>query len=158
PFYLAGAPDIARLAQEPRFKIITPSHWSAAGFVRLGLRTEQVVIVPHGVDVAMFRPWPESRERVRKSMGLSNFVFLHIGAMTGNKGIDVLLRAFAMVAEKKSDVTLFLKGVDGLYGSAQMLDEAMAGLSARQQQLISDRLIYNGDALSMKQMAALYRA
>jgi glycosyltransferase involved in cell wall biosynthesis len=158
PFYLAGMPDIARLAQEPRFRVITPSHWSAQGFLRLGLRPEQVAVVPHGVDVATFHPSPESRERVRKSMGLSNFVFLHIGAMTGNKGIDVLLRAFAMLAAKASDVTLFLKGVDGLYSSAQMIDEAMARLPAQQQQLINDRLIYNGDSLSMKQIAALYRA
>src|SRR5262249_24016008 len=44
PFYLAGQPDIARLAQEPSFFAWAPSRWSAAGFLRLGLRPEQVAM------------------------------------------------------------------------------------------------------------------
>ena len=37
--------------------------------------------------------------------------------MTGNKGIDVLLRAFAAVAEKRPNARLLLKGADTLYPS-----------------------------------------
>ena len=91
-------------------------------------------------------------------MGLKGFVFVSVGAMTGSKGIDLLMRAFAAVASQRSDVTLFLKGADGLYQSVHMLDEAIRKLSPRDQQLIADRLVYNGEALSMKQMAALYRS
>jgi len=155
PFYLAGQPDIARLAQEPSFGVWTPSRWSAAGFLRLGLRQEQVAVVPHGVDPATFYPTPEGRDAVRQNMGLKGFVFVSVGAMTSNKGVDLLMRAFAAVASQRPDVTLFLKGVDGLYQSAHLLEDMIQKLPARDQQLVADRLVYNGDSLSMKQMAAL---
>ena len=158
PFYLAGQPDIARLAQDPSFFVWAPSRWSAAGFLRLGLRQEQVAMIPLGFDPATFRPTGEGRDAVRRNMGLKGFVFVSVGAMTSNKGIDLLMRAFAAVAAQRSDVTLFLKGADGLYQSVHMLDEAIRKLSPRDQQLIADRLVYNGEALSMKQMAALYRS
>ena len=158
PFYLAGQPDIARLAQEPSFGVWTPSRWSAAGFLRLGLRQEQVAVVPHGIDPATFYPTPEGRDAVRQNMGLKGFVFVSVGAMTGNKGVDLLMRAFAAVASQRPDVTLFLKGVDGLYQSAHLLEDMIQKLPARDQQLVADRLVYNGDSLSMKQMAALYRS
>ena len=43
---------------------------------------------------------PELRDQVRETMSIAkdDFVFLSIGAMTGNKGIDLLLKAFAVVA------------------------------------------------------------
>ncbi|MBX9774803.1 MAG: glycosyltransferase family 4 protein [Xanthobacteraceae bacterium] len=158
PFYLAGQPDIARLAQEPSFFVWAPSRWSADGFLRLGLRQEQVAMIPLGIDPATFRPTPEGRDAVRRNMGLRGFTFLSVGAMTGSKGIDVLMQAFAAVASQRSDVTLFLKGADGLYQSAHLLDEAFQKLSPGDRQLVADRLVYNGEGLSMKQMAALYRS
>jgi glycosyltransferase involved in cell wall biosynthesis len=158
PFYLAGQPDIARLAQEPSFFVWAPSRWSAEGFLRLGLRPEQVALIPLGIDPATFRPTPEGRDAVRQNMGLKGFVFVSVGAMTGSKGIDLLMQAFAAVASQRPDVTLFLKGADGLYQSAHLLDEAIRKLPARSQQLVGDRLVYNGEALTMKQMAALYRS
>lgn len=158
PFYLAGLPDIARLAQEPSFFAWAPSHWSAAGFLRIGLRPEQVAMIPLGFDPATFYPTLEGRDAVRERMGLKGFVFVSVGAMTANKGADLLLRAFAAVASQRPDVTLFLKGADGLYQSVQLLDEAFRKLAPREQQLIAERLVYNGEPLTMKQMAALYRS
>src|SRR5262249_27103035 len=52
----------------------------------------------------------------------------------------------------------FLKGADGLYQSVRLLDEAIRKLAPREQQLIAERLVYNGEPLTMKQMAALYRS
>jgi glycosyltransferase involved in cell wall biosynthesis len=158
PFYLAGQPDIARLAQEPSFFVWAPSCWSAAGFLRLGLPQEKVVTIPLGIDPATFHPTPEGRDAVRQNMGLKGFTFLSVGAMTGSKGIDLLMQAFAAVASQRPDVTLFLKGADGLYQSARLLDEAFQKLSPRDRQLVADRLVYNGEGLSMKQMGALYRS
>jgi glycosyltransferase involved in cell wall biosynthesis len=156
PMYLAGRPDIARLAQEPAFCVMAPSRWSATGFLRLGLRPDQVVTIPHGIDPATFQPSQEGRNQVRRNMGLNGFVFLSVGSMNGNKGIDLLMRAFAAVAQQRPDVTLFLKGADGIYPSAHMLDEMVRALPVNDQHLVADRLVYNGEPLSMRQMAALY--
>ena len=63
PFYLAGQPDIARLAQDASFFVWAPSRWSAAGFLRLGLRQEQVAMIPLGFDPATFRPTGKAATR-----------------------------------------------------------------------------------------------
>jgi len=80
-------------------KVVTPSRWSAEGFYKCGLAPEQVLIVPHGVDIDTFHPMPALRNPVRRKLALFDdaFVFLSIGAMTGNKGRDLLLQAFATV-------------------------------------------------------------
>jgi glycosyltransferase involved in cell wall biosynthesis len=135
----------------------TPSNWSAEGFYRQGFSKEQVVIVPHGVDVNTFRPSPEKRDRLRKQLGLNGFVFMSIGAMTPNKGIDLLLRAFAVVLAKRPEVRLFLKGADGLYSSNKMLERYLANLSAKDREVVHKSCMYHGSFLSMADMAGLYQ-
>lgn len=98
---------------------ITPSQWSRTGFLRHGFREEDVVVVPHGVAQAVYRPMaPADRAAARKNFGLpeDSFVFLSVGAMTWNKGIDKLLRAFAVVHQKWPNTILALKDQSNLYG------------------------------------------
>ena len=51
-----NVPDIKRLAASKLFSVVTPSHWSREGFLRLGLRNEQVIVISHGVDANVFSP------------------------------------------------------------------------------------------------------
>jgi glycosyltransferase involved in cell wall biosynthesis len=98
---------------------ITPSQWSRTGFLRHGYREEDVVVVPHGIAPEVYRPIaPADRAAARKSFGLADdsFVFLSVGAMTWNKGIDKLLRAFAVVNQKWPSTVLALKDQSNLYG------------------------------------------
>lgn len=98
---------------------ITPSQWSKVGFLRHGFREEDVVVVPHGVAPEVYRPMAKAdRAAARKSFGLADdsFVFLSVGAMTWNKGIDKLLRAFAVVHQKWPSTVLALKDQSNLYG------------------------------------------
>jgi glycosyltransferase involved in cell wall biosynthesis len=157
PSYLNGSNDIARLAQNERFTVIAPSHWSAAGFLHLGLRDDQVVVIPHGVDPTVYRPDAQNREAARKQLHLGGFAFLTVGAMTGNKGMHRLLRAFARVAQKHSDAKLILKGADDLYNSREMLQSYLTELSVHDQQTIANRIIYFGGTFPMEGMAKLYR-
>ena len=96
--------------------VITPSRWSAEGFYKAGFKTEQVLIVPHGVDVGTFHPMPDLRSQARNEIPVAedDFVFLSVGAMTGNKGVDLLLQAFAVVYQKFPCARLVLKGLDPL--------------------------------------------
>jgi len=157
PSYLTGSNDIRSLAQNESFMVITPSHWSAAGFLQLGLRADQVVVIPHGVDTTVYRPDAQNREAARKQLRLGGFVFLTVGAMTGNKGMHGLLRAFARVAQKHSDTTLILKGADDLYNSYDMLQSCLTNMSVHDQHMIANRMIYFGKTFSMEDMAKLYR-
>jgi glycosyltransferase involved in cell wall biosynthesis len=156
--YFKSSPDIKRLTASQLFAVVTPSHWSREGFLRLGLREEQVIVIPHGIDPDCFsRPTEQTRRGLRSSQGISGFVFANASLMTGNKGIDLLLRAFAAVAEKCPDTRLHLKGTDRLYRSKALLSEAVATLPVNRRSLVVDRLFYFGDTISNKQMAEFYQ-
>ena len=158
PDQLQGHGGFAELATRDDWRLVTPSRWSAEGFRKIGLRDEQIVIVPHGVSPAQFRPSPERRRRMRETLGLSGFVFFSAGAMSWNKNIDSLLRAFAVVAYKVKDARLLLKGDDTLFSSNQLLSRTLEALPSDQRRLIQERTIYTGGLVSMEKMADFYRA
>jgi glycosyltransferase involved in cell wall biosynthesis len=139
---------------------VTPSRWSAEGFYKCGFKPEQVLIVPHGVDLRTFRPLPELRDQVRSSMSLrkDDFIFLSIGAMTPSKGIDLLLKAFAQVSRKFPDARLVLKGMNPLYNSRDRLLKMMQQMSSADQERVASRIHYFGNSLSNSEMALLYQA
>jgi glycosyltransferase involved in cell wall biosynthesis len=158
PSSLAPTTHLKRALAQPALTITTPSHWSAEGFRRLGFAEHRIAVIPHGVDPGLFRPRAEQRDAMRARLRLSGFVFMSAGAMTSNKGMDLLLRAFATVAERHRDVRLLLKGVDRLYPSREYLQAILASLPRSQASLVVQRLAYGGEALPMEQMALLYQA
>lgn len=140
--------------------VVTPSRWSAEGFYKSGFRTEQVIIVPHGVDTETFRPMPDLRRSILGALAIaeSDFVFLSVGAMTSNKGIDLLLRAFAQILDDYPQARLVLKGMDPLYNSKDRLLRSMEKLSARDQTRVIGRTSYFGKSFPYRKMAMLYQA
>jgi len=107
--------------------VLTPSHWAAEAYRRFGFGPERIHVVPHGIDPRIFRPDEALRAAARKKIGLEGrFAFLSLGAMTDNKGVGILLRAFARVAGLASDVRLILKGADDLYPSRRLLETTLA--------------------------------
>jgi len=139
---------------------VTPSRWSAEGFYKAGFRTDQVLVVPHGVDCVLFRPMPELRAHVRGKMGIAedDFVFLSIGTMTSNKGMDLLLQAFAEVSRKFPQARLVLKGVNSLYQSRKRLHQIMQKVPARDLHRVIGRLKYFGKSFSNRQMALFFQS
>src|SRR5437867_7479288 len=124
--------------------MVTPSRWSALAYERFWLPRERIHVVPHGIDPTVLRPDPAARDATRGALGLRDaFVYLSVGAMTGNKGIDLLLAAFARVAEAEPDARLLLKGADALYESREMVRVVLDNLSARAREAVAGRLIYN---------------
>ena len=139
--------------------MVTPSRWSALAYERFGLPRERIHVVPHGIDPAVVRPDVTARNVAREALGLRDaFVYLSVGAMTWNKGVDVLLAAFARIAETEPEARLFLKGADALYPSREMVRSVLDNLSARARETVVARLIYNGDTYSARMMADLLRA
>ena len=139
--------------------MVTPSRWCALAYERFGLPRERIHVVPHGIDPAVIRPDGAARNAAREALGLRDaFVYLSVGAMTWNKGLDVLLAAFARIAENEPEARLFLKGADALYPSREMVRSVLDDLSARARETVAARLIYNGDTYSARMMADLLRA
>ncbi|MBF0329849.1 MAG: glycosyltransferase family 4 protein [Nitrospirae bacterium] len=150
--------DFQACINQPHVKIVTPTTWSADGFYRQGCDADQVIVVPHGVDTTVFRKSDEKRLELRKKLHLSGFVFMNIGAMTENKGIGLLLKAFSVVASKRPYVRLLLKGTDGLYPSTELLQKCLSELSVTDQHIVISKCSYIGDSMSMADMADMYQA
>ena len=148
------------MAPPSELKIVTPSRWSAEGFHREGFAAKQVAIVPHGIEPSVFHPAPEEREQIRRELRLGerDLVFLSVGSMTQNKGIDVLLKAFAEISRKISHARLILKGLDSLYRSQDLVRKILETLPPEDAQLVVNRSVYFGRAFSHRQTARLYRA
>jgi glycosyltransferase involved in cell wall biosynthesis len=116
---LYSGPENRRRFLRSTAQFITPSQWSKVGFLRHGFKAENVAVVPHGVALDAYKPMaPAERAAARANFGLpeDGFVFLSVGAMTWNKGIDKLLRAFAIVHRKYPTAVLVLKDQSNLYG------------------------------------------
>ncbi len=99
--------------------IVTPSRWSRDRLVDWGFPEAKIDVVPHGVDGATFYPMPaRERQDRRRALGLSDdeTLFLNVGLSTWNKGVDLLLVAFATLRAAGRKVRLILKDQRDLYG------------------------------------------
>jgi glycosyltransferase involved in cell wall biosynthesis len=154
-----GAEPADALASTP-VTLLTPSRWSREGLVRSGANPERVRVWPHGVRNDVFAPAAKDlRLRLRHDFGFEGFVFLHVGAMTPNKGVKPLLKAFAAVAARHPEARLVLKGSDSLYGSSRFLAGVLqTSLTPAEKTLIEPRLLYTGEPMSFLEIANLYKA
>ncbi len=139
--------------------VITPSQWSAHAFTRFGMAPERVHILPHGIDPRIYCRDETSRAATRQHLAIGDdFLFMSVGAMTWNKGLDVLLAAFSRVLEKRPSTRLLLKGVDALYPSKSYVQEVVGDLPAPARNAVARRLIYVGGTFSMARMGDILRA
>lgn len=153
PDWLLGTTTVADLV------VVTPSRWSRDGFLAGGLAPSRVEVVPLGVDPAVFHPLPEpERVKLRITLGWDGFAFLAVGAMTGNKGLSLLLKAFASVLRAHPEVRLILKGLEALYPSREFLLKQAAGLTDDEKQRVQARLTYLGQTYSQADLVRLYQA
>jgi glycosyltransferase involved in cell wall biosynthesis len=139
--------------------VVTPSKWPALAYERFGIARDRIHVVPLGIDPAVFRPDAAARKATREALGLQDaFIYLSVGAMTWNKGIDVLLAAFAQIAETERDAVLFLKGADAIYDSEELVRQTLGAFPERARSAIAARLVYEGGQYPSAKVADLLRA
>ncbi|HYD70520.1 glycosyltransferase family 4 protein [Azospirillum sp.] len=157
---IVGGRLLAEAHRDSGALIITPSSWSKAGLAAAGADPERVAVVPHGVDTDRFRPAdPDYRRRARQVLGWEGkFVFLNVGAMSGNKGIYHIGRTLAALVPEHPDILLFLKGADHTYRSQEGLQESLSVLTPAERARLDGRILYNGGPVPFADMAMLYRA
>ena len=101
------------------FFIHTPSNWSKEGYLKAGFKNSQIIVVPHGVDKKLFY-LSSSHEKIklRTKYGIKDdeFVLTNIGAMTENKGVEILIAAYGILKKKFNNLRLILKDQSNLYG------------------------------------------
>jgi glycosyltransferase involved in cell wall biosynthesis len=150
--------SVAEALGESRAVVVTPSNWSREGFLRSGAPADRVFVVPHGVDAGIFSPMEESRRaELRKQMGWEGFIFLTVGSVTENKGIDLLLKGLAAVSQRYPQTRLLIKGLDDLYDSRSLLRQSAGKLTEAERRQIEHRVHYRGETGALADMALLYQ-
>ena len=78
-----------------------------------GLRTDRATVALTSVDLDTYRPGsPTDRIEVRRSLGIESgdFVVVFAGRLGTEKGLEVLIDAFAMLADRIGDCRLLIVG------------------------------------------------
>ena len=110
--------DPIQLSKEKNFFIHTPSNWSKKSFLAAGFRDDQIIVVPHGVDIETFNLISESEKkniRDKYKIKSDDFVLANIGAMFQNKGVEDLIAAYGILKKKNKNLKLILKDQSNLY-------------------------------------------
>jgi len=161
--YIYQGSETSKVYPNNNVKIITPSNWSRTGFLQNGFKGEDVFVVPHGVDTNIYKPVDDAQRNLdREALKLHNqhFMFLNVGAMTWNKGIDKLLLAYSEINKKYPDTRLILKDQSNLYGIGAT--DILAGMKKDHPSIVTpDFLTHIGvmsGNLTLNQLRSLYNA
>jgi glycosyltransferase involved in cell wall biosynthesis len=151
---------IAEAAARSNALVHAPSRWSCEGLVASGVPRQRIAVVGHGADTALWRPADDAaRAATRRRLGWhDDFVLLNVGAMTANKGIDLLLAGFAALLQTEPRARLVLKGVDALFRSRDLVRGLLNDLPVTLRHKVADRVIYYGNSLSVSDMVRLVQA
>ncbi len=122
-----------------------------------GVPAELVQMIPPGYDDNRFYPVSAaSREALRQRLGFKGKVVLAIGRLARNKGYDLLIDAFSIVAARIADAVLHLAvgGSELNAGEQKLLDE----LKAQAVRLgLAERVVFSG-FVADADLADYYRA
>jgi glycosyltransferase involved in cell wall biosynthesis len=156
--YILQKRPLGEVMADSDIVILTPSKWSRDGFIASGADPKRILIVPHGTDPVIYHPLEdEARRELRNQIGCRGFIFLSVGAMTKNKGLSLLLKAFAAISQKHPHVRLVMKGLDALYSSKDFLLKQAEELTPDEAHRVQERLTYIGETLNFHEMAGLYQ-
>jgi glycosyltransferase involved in cell wall biosynthesis len=134
-------------------QVWVPSHFVRDCYVDSGLIPEKVVVVPNGVNTALFHPkTPPLLLETSKT-----FRFLFVGGGILRKGIDILLQAFVETFTDQDNVSLVLKefGAGTVY---EALDIPTWLESCKESNPHMPEILHLTDELSLEEMPSLYTA
>lgn len=92
--------------------IHTPSHWSRDRLEANGIPANIIHVIPHGCDSRYFYPANLStikEYRQNLNFGADDIILLNIGTHHWNKGLDILIKCFALSRKKNKNLKLVLK-------------------------------------------------
>jgi glycosyltransferase involved in cell wall biosynthesis len=141
--------------------VVTPSRWARHRLIEWGIVQDRVHVVPHGYKTDVFAPMSvEARQEARQMLGIAphETVFSHVGVATWNKGLDLLLLAFAQLRLRGLPVRLLIKDHKGLYGIG--LEDLYKELAQRvpllDHDVVRGGICVLSGSLSLAQLRSLY--
>ena len=157
--------DPIQLGKEKKFFIHTPSNWSKNSFLTAGFREDQIIVVPHGVDLDTFNLISDNeKKKIRNKYKINSedFVLTNIGAMTQNKGVEDLIAAYGILKKKNKNLKLILKDQSNLYDrNANSPIKNMQSSKFNQKYQIFDEQMYDdiiiiSENLNFKELRNIY--
>jgi len=88
--------------------IITPSEYSKKGLIRVGFSPDKIFVINHGFDFQSLKTYNKQELKIQMGLPLKPFVFLHISALTSNKGLKDICTVFDRICKTK-DCVLIIK-------------------------------------------------
>lgn len=153
--------DLFELKQEGGI-IITPSNWSKNRLLANGIPAEILNVVPHSVDTSYF--YKLSKEIIneqRTSLGYKNdeVILLNVGTQHWAKGLDILIRAFAIARESRKDLRLILKDQRNTYAlnTEEFIHNTLADNGLLTEDVINSISLITAD-LNLNQLNSLYNS
>jgi len=142
-------------------RVVTPSNWSRDRLADYGFDADRIAVLPHGVDPALFRPMSAfDRHQARSMLGVAGdeTLFVNVGVAMWNKGLDLLIRAFAQVRREFPRTRLLLKDHQTLYRLG--VDRTIAELGRKHPGLLDEQVLAGisvvSTSLDLPQMRGLY--
>jgi len=142
-------------------RVVTPSAWSRDRLADYGFDADRIHVLPHGVDPALFRPMSTfERLQARALLGVAadETLFVNVGVAMWNKGLDLLIRAFAQVRREFPRARLLLKDHQTMYRLG--VDRTIAELGRKHPGLLDDQVLAGisvvSTSLDLAQMRGLY--
>lgn len=156
----AVPPDLGAYTREAN-RIVTPSRWSRDRLVDHGFDAAGIAVVPHGFKADTFQPLNALDRRAgRAALGVADdeTLYLNVGVATWNKGLDLLVQAFARVRQKNPKARLLLKDHKAMYGLGA--DRVLAQVAREHPGLVTAEVLAGisliSGSLDQSQLRALY--
>lgn len=159
------------LESHPEIYFTAPSVWSAQGLKKYGVADNHNRVITHGVDTGIFHLQADrsGRKAVRQFYKIkdTDILLINIGAMTGNKGMILILQVLHELVNKRNhrEFKLLLKGTGDLYSSKQFLESYFEQLQresvlskADTDNLLTNHIIFSDKTLSYSRINDLFNA
>ena len=128
-------------------RLLALTQFEAAQYFDAGIDQNKIVVVPNGVAPEEFSDASQAGS-LRKAYGIAEEeIVLYLGRIARGKGIDTLVKAFALLAKSRSDVKLVLAGPDD--GFVSPLRKLVASLN------LEGKVLFTG-CLNRRQVLAAY--
>ncbi len=133
-------------------EIWTPSHFNYETFIRSGVPSEKITVIPGCIDLDRFDP---ARAKPIDRYRLKGFTFLALSEWVHRKGWDILLRAFVEEFKPSEPVNLMIRThTDGKRPVWEDIKEYLVNLSAGADYL--ERIHIIEDYVPEQDMPSLY--
>ena len=124
--------------------IISPSTWTTEVYKNSGINPYKLYTVANGYNPDIFCDKGKTTDEVK---------ILYVGCSQFRKGIDVLLKMWAMATKKNMNISLTIKDTPQVYGKSNLLEE----VTRLQYKTGCAKITYDDSSKSEQEMAEMYQ-